>query len=85
MFEFSKNKKEVNQNHLKYLFYHFTITVQKLETFQIDSLLKCFNFLCLKPLQMIQTWIRNVSPYQTRLVTEHNVGHEFVILYLNLL
>jgi hypothetical protein len=35
---------EVNQNHLKHLFYRFMVAVQKFETFQTDSPLKCFNF-----------------------------------------
>jgi hypothetical protein len=42
-FGFSENEKEVNQNHLKHLFYRFPVAVQKLETFQTDSPLKRFN------------------------------------------
>jgi hypothetical protein len=43
-FRFSGNEKEVNQNHLKHLFCRFMVAVQKLETFQTDSPLKCFDF-----------------------------------------
>jgi hypothetical protein len=39
----SENEKEVNQNHLKHLFYRFSVAIQKLKTFQTDSPLKCFN------------------------------------------
>jgi hypothetical protein len=34
----------VNQNHLKHLFCHFMVAVQKLETFQTDSPVKRFDF-----------------------------------------
>jgi hypothetical protein len=34
----------MNQNHLKHLFCRFTVAVQKLEMFQTDLPLKCFNF-----------------------------------------
>jgi hypothetical protein len=40
-FGISKNKNKVNQNHLKHIFYRFTGTV---ETFQIDSPIKYFDF-----------------------------------------
>jgi hypothetical protein len=53
-FKFSGNEKEVNQNHLKHLFCHFMVAVQKLEMFQTDSPLKRFNFSRLELLQMIQ-------------------------------
>jgi hypothetical protein len=43
-FRFSGNEKEVNHNHLKHLFYRFTVTVQKLEAFQTYSHLKHFDF-----------------------------------------
>jgi hypothetical protein len=39
-----KNEKDVNRNHLKHLCCCFMVEVQKLETFQIDSPLKCFDF-----------------------------------------
>jgi hypothetical protein len=43
-FRISENEKEVNQNHLKHLFYRFIVAVQKLEMFQTDSPLKRFDF-----------------------------------------
>jgi hypothetical protein len=43
-FEFSGNKKEVNQNYLKHLFCRFMVAVQKLKMFQTDSPLKHFDF-----------------------------------------
>jgi hypothetical protein len=43
-FRFSGNEKQVNQNHLKYLFCCFMVATQKLETFLTDSPLKYFIF-----------------------------------------
>jgi hypothetical protein len=42
------------------------VAVQKLEMFQTDSPLKRFNFSRLELLQVIQAWIWNISPCQTR-------------------
>jgi hypothetical protein len=47
-FRFSENENEVNQNHLKHIFYCFIVAAQKLEMFQTNSPLKHFNFFLFK-------------------------------------
>jgi hypothetical protein len=55
-----ENEKEVNQNHLKHLFCHFRVAVQKLEMFQTDSPMKRFDFSRLELLQVIQALISGI-------------------------